>query len=93
MFIRETRMLRSMIALRIRAIRQEHYGDRGVDILAAHLELPVRTWEHYESGVTIPGEVLLRFMVETGVSASWVLTGEGARYIAADAAISILSAN
>jgi hypothetical protein len=48
------------------------------------LGLPVRTWLNYEAGVTIPGEVLLRFIDAAGVDAHWLLTGEGSRYRSAD---------
>ena len=48
------------------------------------LRLPVRTWLNYEAGVTIPGEVLLRFIDAAGVDAHWLLTGEGPKYRSAD---------
>ncbi len=42
--------------------------------------LPSRTWCNYESGVTIPGEVLLRFLAITDTEPLWLLDGEGPRY-------------
>jgi len=48
--------------------------------LAEALGLPARTWAHYESGVTIPGLTLLRFIDAVGVEPRWLLTGEGRRY-------------
>jgi len=58
---------REVLASRIRQIRVERYGDHGVPALARALGLPARTWENYEHGVTIPAEVILRFIVLTGV--------------------------
>jgi hypothetical protein len=42
--------------------------------------LPTRTWLNYERGVTIPGEVLLRFIDLTSAEPRWLLTGQGPRY-------------
>jgi hypothetical protein len=42
--------------------------------------LPARTWYNYETGVTVPAEVLLGFIDQTGANPTWLLTGEGARY-------------
>ena len=53
-------------------------------VLAMKLGLPVRTWLNYEAGVTIPGEVLLRFIETARVDAYWLLTGEGRKYRAGD---------
>jgi hypothetical protein len=44
------------------------------------LGIPIRTWYNYESGVTVPGEVILRFVELTGVDPNWLLHGEGPRY-------------
>ncbi len=48
--------------------------------LARRLNLPARTWYNYETGVTVPAEVLLGFIDQTGANPTWLLTGEGARY-------------
>src|SRR5262245_2683050 len=34
-----------------------------------------RTWYNYEPGVTVPAEVLLRVIEETGVHPLWLLSG------------------
>ena len=47
------------LAGRVREVRRALYGDAGGPILAADLDLPVRTWLNYESGVVIPATVLL----------------------------------
>ncbi len=65
---------------RLRQIRIELYGDRGGSEMARRLGLPVRTWYNYESGVTVPAEVLLRFMELTSAEPLWLLHGEGPRY-------------
>ena len=65
---------------RIRQIRVERFGESGATQLAAMLGLPVRTWLNYESGVTIPGEILLTFIVYVGVHPYWLLLGKGDPY-------------
>ncbi len=72
------------IADRICEVRHERFGPAGASELAASLGLPLRTWLNYEDGVTIPGDVLLRFLAIAGVDAHWLLTGEGRRYRAGD---------
>lgn len=78
--------LKSAIARRVRTIREDKYGFDGVQNLAAELRLPARTWLNYESGVTLPGEVLLRFIAVTSVDAHWLLSGEGPAYSAPEPA-------
>jgi hypothetical protein len=69
-----------MLAGRIREVRCELYGDSGESTLADDLGLPGRTWRNYESGVTLPSTVLLRFIAATGAHPLWLLTGQGAEY-------------
>jgi transcriptional regulator with XRE-family HTH domain len=71
---------------RLREIRMELFGDRGGSEMARRLGIPVRTWYNYESGVTVPAEVLLRFMEMTGVETRWLLHGEGSKFRHAAAA-------
>jgi transcriptional regulator with XRE-family HTH domain len=68
------------LAQRVRAIRMERYGEYGAFLLADALGLSQRTWSNYESGVTIPGATILRFIEVTGADPHWLLTGEGNRY-------------
>jgi hypothetical protein len=68
------------LASRLREVRRERYGEDGGPLLAEALDLPARTWAHYESGITIPGSVLLRFLAVSGVEPHWLLTGEGRKY-------------
>src|SRR3954466_12922014 len=68
------------LAERLRLLRSELYGERGGPELARRLGIPIRTWYNYESGVTVPGEVLLRFVELTGVDPLWLLHGEGPRF-------------
>ena len=68
------------LSLRVRQIRLERFGDDGVSALSRALEIPARTWEHYESGVTILARVILQFIEVTGADPHWLLTGEGERY-------------
>src|SRR5215213_6146213 len=71
---------KASLSERLRAIRAELFGERGGPELARRLGIPIRTWYNYESGVTVPGEVLLRFVELTGVDPIWLLHGEGPRY-------------
>ncbi len=48
--------------------------------MARRLGLPIRTWYNYESGVTVPAEVLLRFMELTSVEPLWLLHGRGSKF-------------
>jgi hypothetical protein len=72
--------LKVRLAERLREVRDERFGPAGAAAVAGALGLPVRTWLNYEQGVTIPGEVLLRFIAVSGVDAHWLLTGEGPKY-------------
>jgi hypothetical protein len=56
------------------------YGEDGAQDLAKALRLPERTWQNFEAGVQMPGEVILRFLLVTGTEPHWLLTGEGNRY-------------
>jgi hypothetical protein len=68
------------LSFRVREIRRETYGEDGSPSLSRALEIPAKTWEHYESGVTIPASVMLQFIEVTGAEPHWLLTGEGERY-------------
>jgi hypothetical protein len=48
--------------------------------MARRLGLPARTWYNYESGVTVPAEVLLAFIEQTGANPTYLISGEGPRY-------------
>ena len=72
------------IARRMREVREELFGVNGIDSLAEALSLPAATWQNYESGVNIPGEAMLAFLVVFGVDAGWLLTGEGQRFFSTD---------
>ena len=68
------------LAVRLRAIRLELFGELGIKTLAQAMAIPDRTWDNYELGVTIPGDLMLRFLELTGANPHWLLTGEGDRY-------------
>ena len=69
---------KAALAERLGVIRREQFGSDGVPEVARQLGLPPRTWLNYESGVTIPGEVLLKFIEVTTVDPLWLLGGHGA---------------
>ncbi len=66
---------------RIRQVRTEIYGDDGTQQLADLLGIPLKTWENYEQGVTIPDTIILRFICLTGAAPHWLLSGNGAPYV------------
>jgi hypothetical protein len=68
------------LSKRVRLIRTALFGEHGGDEVARALGLPAQTWSNYESGVTIPGHVLLGFIVLTSVDPRWLLTGLGPRF-------------
>ncbi|MDB5352484.1 MAG: hypothetical protein JWN86_3731 [Planctomycetota bacterium] len=72
--------VKAQISGRLRAIRQELFGEHGGPELARRLNLPARTWYNYETGVTVPAEVLLSFIDQTGTNPVWLLSGEGAKF-------------
>lgn len=76
----ESVRMKCNLAERLRQIRTELYGERGGPELSRRLGLPIRTWYNYESGVTVPGEVLLRFVELTSVEPMWLLHGRGPRF-------------
>ncbi len=72
--------VKASISRRLRDVRQELFGEHGGPELARRLNLPARTWYNYETGVTVPAEVLLAFIDQTGANPVWLLSGEGDRY-------------
>src|SRR5437764_6053152 len=68
------------LAERLSALRSELYGDRGGPELARQLGLPVRTWYNYESGVTVPAEVILKIIELTSIEPTWLLHGKGPKF-------------
>ena len=69
--------VKALLSRRLREVRQELFGEHGGPELARRLNLPARTWYNYETGVTVPAEVLLAFIDQTGANPIWLLTGEG----------------
>ena len=69
----------SVLARRIREVREELFGRDGSQVLAQVLQLPDRTWRNYELGVSIPATVILAFIEVCGVNPPWLLMGEGER--------------
>lgn len=72
--------VKALLSKRLREIRQELFGEHGGPELARRLSLPARTWYNYETGVTVPAEVLLGFIDQTGASPHWLLTGDGTKF-------------
>ena len=72
--------VKALISSRLREVRQELFGEHGGPELARRLNIPARTWYNYETGVTVPAEVLLAFIDQTGTNPVWLLSGEGPKY-------------
>jgi hypothetical protein len=72
--------VKASLSRRLREIRQEQFGEHGGPELARRLNLPARTWYNYETGVTVPAEVLLAFIDQTEANPLWLLSGEGSKY-------------
>ena len=72
--------INASLSRRLREIRQELFGDHGGPELARRLNVPARTWYNYETGVTIPAEVLLTFIDQTEANPVFLLSGEGPKY-------------
>jgi hypothetical protein len=72
--------VKASLSRRLREIRQEIFGDHGGPELARRLNLPARTWYNYETGVTVPAEVLLSFIEQTGANPAYLISGEGPKY-------------
>jgi len=72
--------IKASLSRRLREIRQELFGDHGGPELARRLNLPARTWYNYETGVTVPAEVLLSFIEQTGANPLYLVSGEGTKY-------------
>jgi SOS-response transcriptional repressor LexA len=72
--------IKASLSRRLREIRQELFGDHGGPELARRLNLPARTWYNYETGVTVPAEVLLSFIEQTGANPMYLISGEGPKF-------------
>jgi hypothetical protein len=73
--------IKADLARRVREIREELYGEHGGPLLAEALQIPFRTWHHYEAGCTIPAQSILRFIEVTEAHPHWLLTGQGEKYL------------
>jgi hypothetical protein len=71
---------KTILARRLREVRTDLFGDKGAAEIARALKVPGRTWYNYERGVTVPAEVLLRFIALTGAEPRWLLDGQGEKY-------------
>jgi hypothetical protein len=67
---------------RLLQARVTHFGADALPELSRQLGVPERTWRNYEAGIVMPADVMLRFMVLTGLTACELLqdgspVGEG----------------
>ncbi len=68
------------LARRLAALRSELFGERGESEMAKLAGIPVRTWHNYETGVTVPAEIILKIIVATSVEPGWLLNGADPRF-------------
>jgi len=71
----------SSLSERVRAIRRDLFGDDGDAMLAKLLRIPKRRMAQMELCGPIPGHVILAFIEVTGANPSWLLSGQGERYM------------
>jgi transcriptional regulator with XRE-family HTH domain len=71
---------RTKLAGRLILVRQELFGLHGGPELARRLGIPARTWLNYEQGITVPGAVVLAFILETRAEPRWLSNGTGPQY-------------
>jgi hypothetical protein len=72
--------VKASLSRRLREIREELFGEHGGPELARRLNLSARVWYNYETGVTVPAEVVLGFIEQTGANPIYLFTGEGPRF-------------
>ena len=75
------RSVREDLAVRMRSLVREAYGQEGTCELAGMLGIPPQTLRNYEAGCTIPAEVILGVIEITGAHPHWLLTGAGPKYL------------
>ena len=68
------------LARRLRDVREDFQRDGPGSLLVRSLGVSERRWAGYEAGATVPGTVILRLIMLTGVSPKWLLNGDGPRY-------------
>jgi len=66
---------------RIRAIRIDLFGEFRRLELARLLRISDRKLERFETGSTLPAEIILILMEVTGANPHWLQSGEGERYL------------
>lgn len=74
-------VIKADLARRVRQLREDLYGKHGGPLLAETLGIPFRTWHNYETGCTMPAQMLLRFIEITGANPHWLLTGKGEKFL------------
>jgi hypothetical protein len=75
--VRQVNPVRSSICKRLKETRKELFGVHGGPALAARLGVSAWAWAGYEVGGQLPDEVAKAFLAVTGISAMWLLTGDG----------------
>lgn len=62
---------------RLKALRLEHFGERGQSRFARELGVGPSTYAHYETDRIPPAPLLLRACEATGASLTWLIAGVG----------------
>ncbi len=75
-----TKTIKDGLADRLRLVSMDFARQKPGQRLCDVLGLPPRTLQNYESGCTIPAEVILAIIHTLGIHPNWLMTGQGARY-------------
>ncbi|MEZ6055854.1 MAG: LexA family transcriptional regulator [Planctomycetaceae bacterium] len=67
------------VCLRLKHLREVHFGERGKSGFAKALGIGPSTYGHYELDRTPPVDILVRAARLTGTRLEWIVTGEGER--------------
>jgi hypothetical protein len=68
------------LAARLAALRTELFGQQGGSEMAKRLGILSQTWDNYEQGITVPGEIILKLIEVTSVEPRWLSDGQGPRF-------------
>jgi len=75
--MQSSRDSRPRLAQRLKEVRVRFFGEQGTGELAKQLGITPETWTNYESGVTIPAEILLAVLELTSIDPRWLSSGDG----------------
>ena len=69
---------------RLRAIREDAYGERGKSAFARAVGIPITSYENYEQGRLPTMDIVVKMMAATRVNPRWLFHGKGPQYLNKD---------